>query len=58
MSYQDLFAQCEQHCKSSGWQRFTSKDPFVRALTGGSALIYQARLGFRVRYLYDVSIAC
>ena len=44
-SYQDLFMQCEQRCKTSGWQRFTSKDPFVRALTGGSALIYQARPG-------------
>lgn len=44
LSYQDLFMQCEQRCKTSGWQRFTSKDPFVRALTGGSALIYQARL--------------
>ena len=44
LSYQDLFMQCEQRCKTSGWQRFTSKDPFVRALTGGSAMIYQVRL--------------
>jgi hypothetical protein len=43
LSYQDLFMECEKRCKRSGWQRFTSRDPFVRALTGGSALIYQAR---------------
>ena len=47
-SYQDLFMQCEQRCKGSGWQRFTSKDPFVRALTGGSAMIYQARPGLEL----------
>ena len=42
-TYQDLFSECEQRCKDNGWQRFTSKDPFVRAIAGGNSMMYQVQ---------------
>lgn len=42
-TYQALYESCEEKVKSAtaGWERFVSREAYVRALTGGTCLMYQ-----------------
>lgn len=55
LTYQQLFEECEAR---KDWERYRVTDPYVRALTGGTSIMYQASGEAQITHRRSLQASC